>query len=359
MKPKILILFFALTTLGKLSASSQPEKKFEIVGDSIPASTNIFLAEVHGIYDLPEFKIAVTRLAIEKYHISNVVWEIGKAEAYLYNAYLQDGDTTLFTEYPDQRIHDYFRQLKNLYQEHHFTFHGIDFERLEFVTAVLSILNKTPEAHTTALYRYLSSTQDSAKNIDDDKAGSKNRIEIYTRAQAIFAAEKENLHTLLKTGFTTIEDIMENPTSEKAMSKGDRAMIKIRDAAMCQNLLQLKKLKDNRFICVLGVGHMTLHSKTDLLVRYIENTSAENITLLQMICKNCYLTSYFGSNILWPMVADYEGKKDNIFSGIYDQFYKPGYYSLINQKEIKALSGDYNKVPTYYILFKDQPKTNQ
>jgi hypothetical protein len=55
-------------------------------------------------------------------------------------------------------------------------------------------------------------------------------------------------------------------------------------------------------------------------------------------------------------MADYNDKKEDIFYDICDKYYKPGYYSLVDQREIKELNGDYNSIPTYYVFFKDQPK---
>ncbi len=41
---------------------------------------------------------------------------------------------------------------------------------------------------------------------------------------------------------------------------------------------------------------------------------------------------------------------------VFDKYYKPGYYTLVNQYELKDLPSGYATVPTYYVLFKDQPK---
>ena len=79
-------------------------------------------------------------------------------------------------------------------------------------------------------------------------------------------------------------------------------------------------------------------------------------TIIQMVCKNCYVTSYYGSNVLTKIMTDYNGKKEDIFYDISDRYYKPGYYSLVNQKEIKEFNGEYNPIPTFFIFFKDQPK---
>lgn len=56
------------------------------------------------------------------------------------------------------------------------------------------------------------------------------------------------------------------------------------------------------------------------------------------------------------MVADYEGKNNAYMHNVFDKYYKPGYYTLVNQYELKDLPSGYATVPTYYVLFKDQPK---
>ncbi len=326
----------------------QQAKPFEIIGDNIKTGQNIFLAEAHGIYELVPFKMALIKMALEKHAITEIVLEVGKAEAYMYNAYLQNGDTTIFIEYPDQATHNYMYMWKQLYQDHPFTIHGIDFERKEFVTAVLSILNKNEMAKNTELYNYLKILPDSLQNLQGGKSGYKLRTAIYSRAVNLFENNKDKLRNVLGGNYNILEDIFENPATEKGMEK--------RDVTMCENLQKIRNPNGKNFICILGIGHLSMHSKKSLLSRYISATGQSNNTIIQMVCKNCYVTSYYGSNELTKIMTDYNGKKEDVFYDISDRYCKPGYYSLVNQKEIKEFNGEYNPIPTFFIFFKDQPK---
>ncbi len=353
MKPLSFLYFLQLVACFSLRAQSSlhkelvpPVKQIEIVGDSIRPTEAFFIGEVHGIWEGTPFKFEMIRWLHKKYGITDVVMEWGKSEAYQFNAYLQHGDTAIFAYYGrEKKILDQLAQWQALYDECRFTLHGIDFERTIFVSVVLSILDKSKDAQNTELYKYLSSISEYAGSIDDDRSGKKESVKIYSRARSIFEGEKEKLRTVLIEGYSTVVEIMENPATQKKFKQ--------RDAMMALNLANVKT-SGSGFICIMGMGHTTLH-KNSVLKRYTGNDPGKKVAIVDMVCKNCYTTSYFRSMTI-PMMADYEGKNDDYMSGVFDKYYKPGFYSLVNQREFKDLPGGYNEIPTYYVLFKDQPK---
>lgn len=341
-----ILLAFTITSL-----KAQEAKPFEVIGKDIPANNSVFLAEIHGIKDLLNFRLALIKEATQKYNVQDVVMEIGSAEAYNFNSYFADDDTTIFIEYPEKENREYLRKWKDLYKEKKFRIVGVDFERMEFVIAVRSILEKNPETKSTELYKYIQSlTPASIDSIDGDKSGRKERLNIYGEACAIFKREKGTLQPLVKTGYQTLEDILENPASEKKMKQ--------RDATMLENML--KTVKDRRFLCILGASHMDVHDKKSLLSRYIREQPTTKFSLVEMACKNCYNTSYYGE-MFFPMNvgAAFKGAIVDTVEASYNRYYKPELYSLINQTEFKGLAEKYNPFPTYFLLFKDQPKMSR
>jgi len=234
------------------------------------------------------------------------------------------------------------QQWQELYNDCKFTLYGIDFESSSFAPAILSILQKSPATKESALYQYLLSAQ-SIKVGKGDQSGRRKRIDFYNGAREIFKKEAPTLKQNLVTGFEVIEDIMQNPATESDM--------KHRDMAMAENLTHLN-LCD--FVCIVGVGHTTLH-KSSLLNRFIESNNCKKVALVSMVCRNCYTTSYYGAELI-PMFSDYEGKNETYMKAAFDGLYRDGYYSMIHQNELKGLPGGYNKIPTWYVLFKDQPK---
>ena len=341
-------IFLATTTTNLKARETKP---FEVIGEGIPAGNSLFLEEIHGIKDIRSFRLAMIKEATQKYGVQDVVLEVGRSEAYNLNSYFADDDTAIFLEYPGKENREYFKKWKDIYREKNFRIVGIDFERMEFVIAVRAILNKNPESKSTRLYKYMQSISPALiDSVDAGESGGKKRLEIYAGACSIFKTEKETLHTLVKTGYETLEDILENPASEMKMKQ--------REVTMLENMM--RTVKDDRFLCILGASHLDVRDKKCFLSRYIREKPSGKFTLVEMVCKNCYNTSYYGE-MFFPMNVGQltKGTLVDTLDAAYDKYYKPGFYSLINQQEFKGLADRYNPFPTYYVLFKDQPKMSK
>jgi hypothetical protein len=327
-------------------SQAQESRQFEIRGKTEITGDALFFAEIHGIHDENTFKPELLKFAVEKCNTYYIALEIGKSEAYLYNSYLKDGDTTLFVQYPGNEVRAYFKKWKQIYDTHPFTVVGIDFERLEFVVALKSILNKNPEAQNTGLSRFLFSLPDTLQKVEGGIGGHKLRIEIYEQAREKFETGKDTLKSVIKNGYGILEEIMENPATERGMKK--------RDVTMTENL---SRLKGKKFLCILGASHLRISDKKSLLSKYIKENGTEKVSLIEMACKNCYNTSYYGEMFFEMNVgSDSKGKKVNTISASYDKYYNPKCYTLVAQEEFMDLKEKWNPFPTYYILFRDQPK---
>jgi len=353
MRPLLLIsfLFSLLLPVAKaqdtaICRSLPPVKQIEVVGKPIVNPHAIFVGEVHGIWEGWPFESEMIRWAHKNYGTTDVVMEWGKSEAYLFNAYLQRGDTAILAYYGREKsILDQLAKWQALYDECKFTLHGLDFERSSFGYALLSILGRDERAKRSGLYNYLSSELATLTKQHDDKSGKKTTVSIYNRARDIFRSEKDSLGVILKSDIAVVGGILENPAQQDHFKK--------RDEAMAENL-GMVDAKSNGFISIAGMGHTTLH-KNSVMKRYVDTHADRKVAVVNMVCKNCYTTSYFGSLVI-PIIADYEEKNGDYMLGIYDKYCRPGFYSLIDQDEFVALPGGYNPVPTYYVLFKDQPR---
>ena len=73
--------------------------------NSVSLETNIdfskydafFVGEFHGVFATPEIKLALIKYVNQHNGITDVFMEISLSAAFLYNAYLSTGDTTLIT----------------------------------------------------------------------------------------------------------------------------------------------------------------------------------------------------------------------------------------------------------------------
>jgi hypothetical protein len=323
-----------------------PVKHIEVVGNAIPVSDAFFIGEVHALWEGLPFEFEMVRWLYKNYGIRDIAMEWGKSEAYQFNAYLRNGDTAILSYYGrSKRIMEQLAKFRALYTECGITFHGIDFERSTYVTAGISLLERNDSATASHLHAYLSELNKIIDQMDDSRAGKRNNIKKFSKAQRIFRSEKSMLQRSLGASYTDLADIFDNPALERQFKK--------RDAAMAANLAQLRH-NGAGFLCITGLGHTTLHKKT-MLKRYLDNNPAAKVTLVNMMCKNCYTSSYFKSSVI-PMIADYEDRNLAYMEANFEKFYHPDTYTLLNQHQFTDLPGGYNAIPTYYVLFKDQPR---
>lgn len=336
------LFFFAIPFIN--SAQKPDLKPIEITGDNIGKPHAIFVGEVHDIYEGWAFKQQIIRWANKRYDIKDVVMEMGSADAYLFNQYIQHGDTTVFAYYGhDTTVMQRLEVLENLHRETNCTFWGIDFERGGYAIVCRAILKKHAPAANTALYSYLDKL---VGTIDgkDDAAHRKEHIKDYEQARKLFVSEQKQLKEWLAEDYTIIERILLNHATERHM-KG-------RDEAMAQNLKE--QLGTKPFICITGAGHLHFKRNT-LLKRYLAEKKAEDVLLVNMLCKNCYNTSYYGTE-LSSLAGDFDEKHEQYFKKVCDDYCKPGAFMLVNQHTLHDFPGSYYPIPTYYAVFKDQPR---
>lgn len=329
---------------GVTKPGAPPVKLLKVVGAPLPKTQAYFVGEVHSLWEGGPFEFAMIRWAAREQGITDVVMEWGRSEAYLFNAYFRNGDTAIYRYYGHSAgVEAELASWKGLYDECKITLHGMDFERLTFIHAVMSIMENAPAAMSTKLYAYLQLIAPQTKDMAEDRKGKKQSIHIYGTAKELFEEEKATLRTIPGLGYNDIEAIMENPTTEKHFRQ--------RDAGMAENLLRAGA-GGKRFVCIAGLGHTTLHKNSAIKLFVDAGNSA---MVVNMVCRNCYTSSYFGSSVQ-DMVSDYEEKNTAYMRAAFDRYYDPCCYSLTEQHEFKDLPGGYNVIPTYYVLFKDQPK---
>jgi len=261
MKRGVVVFSFVVFLLAGVNAPAQMDKKIEVVGDSLPSTDVFFIAENHGIYEGDQLEVELIELLNEKFQIQHVVLECSKSLAYLLNCYAQQGDTTIYLL--DKKINVLAKKYKKLYEEHKIIVHGMDFERGEFITAIKLLLKKNDYGRKTELYKYVSSFPDTIENfIPRGISGYEKRTDIYRATQNIFELEKDSLKKDLGDDYNIVAEILENPVTEREMKKRDETMA-----------VNLSALKGQKFVCITGAGHTTLHSGNSLLSRFIHDNT--------------------------------------------------------------------------------------
>lgn len=335
----LISLLFLFNTL--VGYAQEKVKPIAITGDSLLQPKAIFVGEVHDIYEGWAFKQQMILWAYKRFGIKDVVMEMGTADAYMFNEYVRHGDTTVFDYYGHEpAVMERLGLLEKLHQETDCTFWGVDFEREGYAVVSLALLKKH-SATGTALYDFLSGL---AIDGIDDRTHRKKHVGDYEQARALFKQEQAQLKQLLSQDYVTMEKMLLNPATEQHMKQ--------RDAGMAQNLAA--QLGNKGFICLIGAGHTHFQNKT-LAKRYLETHKAEDMLVVTMLCKNCYNTSYYGTEQS-ALAGDYRNKDAAYFKNVCDEYCKPNVFTLVNQRALRNFPAHYYPVPTYYAVFKDQPK---
>ncbi|XZF12983.1 hypothetical protein ACTHGU_14450 [Chitinophagaceae bacterium MMS25-I14] len=352
MKPTRLLIALCLLLLANIITQAKDDnkpvlKEIQIEGGDFNNVNSFFVSEIHGFSELNSFKVSLIGYLQQTSHIKHVILEMGHSTAYLINRYLQKGDDNCIANPKAKYLYE---ELRKLYEQHPFTVHGIDFERMEFVKATKYILSDNAGAEKSELYTYISSITDTADRIPGNATGYEARTYFYNNAQTIFSREKEKLRAVVKTDFDILERIFQNPASEQQMRK--------RNKSMYTNISELKPEMQEGFVCILGGSHNMLGSNQSLLSKYLSNNPG-NIVLIKMLCRNCYTASYFTATALTPFAHDPDDTRSQTeeLAASFDDHYTKDGYRLVNEKNMLKDDAKNNKqVSIYYALFKDQPQ---
>jgi len=252
---------------------------------------NAFLVgEYHGVYGVPEIKLALIKYLNRTYGITDVFMEIGYSAASLYNAYLATGDTGYFTapeilysqKNPNRdfwyRLYTYNKGL-----EHKITIRGIDFERGEFLKVLRWLSPKDKEKPALiADILMLIDTVSVPKVTELNSASFKYQNMIYRR----ISEEMKKNETLFKlyygANFRMISDIVFNPATYHSYSG--------REKAMYLNIeKQIERDDIKKFVVFTGIKHAD-NAKATGLPMLLSNTHVlkNKLVNIAMICKNCY-----------------------------------------------------------------------
>ncbi len=364
MKVRLVILLTLLantifcTAQQKGCFLAQPGNKAELVTTTDFSGYNaFFIGEFHGVYGMSEVKLAMIRYLNKTYGITDVFMEVGYSAAYLYNSYLETGDTAFITrpnllysvKEPDKAfwtgLYEYNKGLKK-----HITIRGMDFERVEFLK-VLKLLTPAEVQklkEIAAILSYIDSVRQPA--IGWLGSDNQNRQDsIYETIRADFDTNKLFYKQYFGNDYKIVRQIMKNPGTYRNFSN--------RNNAMYQNILnQADKDGIEKFMVFSGLAHANKEHDGSLCGLLLHNKQYKHKLLdIAMTCKNCYDWQQPRNGIA-PFKAPYTYFKDTmLMNSIYDKYFSEDCkYTLLPSGSI-----DDNKVrkySDYIILMKDQPE---
>ena len=329
--------------------------------NSVSLETNIdfskydafFVGEFHGVFATPEIKLALIKYVNQHNGITDVFMEISLSAAFLYNAYLSTGDTTLITtplllyayKKPEmaiwKRLYEYNKTL-----DHKITIRGMDFERVEFLK-VLKVLvpnGKEKPVEIAAMLSFIDTIIVNRISYRDDIQDS-----LYESIRSIMKQHTDACEQYYGANFKTVAGIMFNENTFKRF--------KMRNKTMYHNMLkQMEESGIKKFVTFNGAQH-AMKDKGILCGDLRRNAAFKNkLVDITFTCKNCY--DYNGTfshpgGIMRAFETTY--KKGTDMSDEYNRYFNNACkYTLVpssvsDKKQVRKYSD-------YIILIKDQPK---
>lgn len=288
------------------------------------------LSEVHLTNINPTYKIQLIEQLHDSTHMNDVILEVGKSAAYLYNEFVKTGDEKLLTNiytYYNSPANNYF--LKELHKFHQqgkqIILHGMDFERIEFARAIEHLLEKTNRTDNR-LFDYLHSLPDTVfkMSINTDEA----RL-IFKKCKAIYQEDTKYYDTIIDNGFS-IRAVFDNRASVNQFSK--------RNKAMFENIEPLV-VSNKPLLLIVGNSHIDHKGK---LYEYIRKVIPQkNINVISILAKECELKAmYFDKKKLAYSGNDIFTSDTTIASALFKECNGSNHYTII-----KTDNNFYKKFP--------------
>ncbi len=329
--------------------------------NSLSLETNIdfskydafFVGEFHGVYATPEIKLALIKYVNQHNGITDVFMEIGLSAAFLYNAYLTTGDTTLITQplllyrYKRPEI-DFWKRLYeyNKTLDHKITIRGMDFERVEFlkVLKMLMPMGKDEPAEIATTLSFIDTINMNRISYQDDIQDS-----IYENIRSVMKQHTDACAQYYGANFSIVADILFNENTFKRFG--------MRNKTMYHNMLkQIAESGIKKLVTFNGVQH-AMKDKGILCGDLNGNKAFKNkLADITFTCENCY--DYNGTfshpgGTTRAFEAPYRKGVD--MSDEYSKYFNNACkYTLVpssvsDKRQVRKYSD-------YIILIKDQPK---
>lgn len=312
-----------------------------------------FVGEFHGVHGIGGLNLALIKYVNQHCGVTNVFMEFSYSAAWLYNAYLATGDTTLFT---DPLLLTASRQVnrdfwKKLYEynkglEHKITIRGMDFERIEFlkVLRMLKPENKDKPVVIATTINYLDTLNLRRLERTDDIQDS-----VYKAVRREMSNHKVEYAWYYGSNYKTVSDIMFNPDEFRKYNS--------RNTTMYKNMKsQIEQYHIKKFITFNGLQHGDMNQKGILCGNLKIKMGLKNkLADISFLCKNCY---DFNGTWSHPVGGVHEFEQpfrtgtnfDLLFSGYFNNACK---YTFVPTKNLK--NKKLRKFSDFVILMKDEP----
>ncbi len=353
---KILLSLFVCLNLcqaqetGCFKLNPQSDLQLETTHD-FSRYNAFFVGEFHGIKGVPEVKLALIKYLNQTQGITDVFMEIGTSAAWLYNSYLETGDTSFISKpmlpYAQQQYYrDFWKALYSFDSgiSKKLRIHGIDFERIEFIK-VLRLLKPMEKTVSWAIKNTISfidtvSLQNSPALYSEDFS---EQNEIYEKVRTEMQANRQEFEYYYAEDFSVVAKMMFNENTYRNYDNRNRAMYHNLIAEMTSEGIK-------KFVLFAGMNHGNKNGLLTLSNRLKKNKVLRNhFAEMDMLCKDCYEGhlhfDYKGPNSFDKLI---------LMPAIYDKYFNLACkYTMIATDTIE--DSKVQHYSDYLILMKDQP----
>lgn len=349
-----LLLFFTTIAFGQSECLLNPDSKVteSSMNKTLIVSDAIIVGELHGVLGTIEIKLELIKKLNSEFSYTAVFMEIGKSAAYIYNLFLQTGDTILL-ESPampysiKKQEKEFWKNLFNYNQSlpknARLKIYGVDFERLEFLKVLKLLIPKEYNTNNSTFTKKLVSDYDTLiKNIDDYKEFNR----LFKYYKSFFSENSNEIKLIYGDNFHYLEEIFQNPASQEIFNKRNEAMYENIIAAISQN--NLKKI-----IGFFGMNHTNSKKSYSLIGKLINGNIFKNVINISMVCNNCFDWQQYIKVAEYSGPYTYQRDKD-LMASLFRNYFLPKCEftivptNVINNENVRSFSN-------YLILLKDQP----
>lgn len=215
----------------------------------------IFYGETHNVHFEPEWKLHLIKHLHARHGIKHVFMEVGIAAAYLFNQYLNTGDTTLIhgLVYTDHHYKDFWKDLHayniTIPADKRLVIHGVDFERTE-VLKVLAVTTPVPASLQDVFNRMAAAHTLNAFDPEFEQ--------LLCLIQSEFSAKENEVKQLYGERYPLVSRIIRNdcPITQRAIP---------RNKVMYRHLTEaLKDSSIHTFVGFFGQAHTTYNTPSSL-----------------------------------------------------------------------------------------------
>lgn len=252
-----------------------------------------FVGEFHGMYDVPGIKLTLIKFLHKQQGVTDVFMEIGHSTAWLYNQYLQTGDTALFTTpvityAQKQQDRNFWKQLYAYAKtnETKIVIHGIDFERMTFFKTLKLLMpaGKQKPAGIAAVLNWIDTGRviDGNWDIRDRQHPMRLLTKAYDSIQHHIALNRSQYEAYYGASFKDVARIMFNENTY--------ARYEERNKGMYANILkEVQRGNIKKYVVFAGLNHANRQGGYTLCAQLAATPELKNkLATIAMVCNTCY-----------------------------------------------------------------------